>query len=141
MAQRCWLTVIGAVILAGMLLCGAFSLGVAYGKQGLSGDTLRASPEAGALVRLRDELGQPDLLGRIRRASPETLDLATSDGPRSVEMNAETRFLDERGVSMAATDFRSGDLVAVYGELNALAGRVFIARLVVRLPPRATVQP
>jgi hypothetical protein len=124
-----------------MLLSGAFSLGVYYGKHGLSGDTLRTSPEANALVRLRDELGQPDLLGRVRRATPEMLDLATSEGPRSVELNADTQFLDERGTTMPATDLRSGDRVAVYGELNAAAGRVFIARLVVRLPPQATVQP
>lgn len=141
MAQRHWLTAIGAVILVGMLVCGAFSLGVYYGKQGFSGDTLRTTPEAGPLVRLRDEFGQPDLRGRVRRAVPGVLDLATSEGPRSVEVNTETRFLDESGTTMNVADFRSGDLVAVYGELNTVAGRVFIARLVVRLPPRATVQP
>jgi hypothetical protein len=42
---------------------------------------------------------------------------------------------------MSATDFRSGDLVAVYGELNTVEGRVLIARLVVRLPPRPTATP
>jgi hypothetical protein len=84
MTQRRWLTAIGALILVGMLLCGAFSLGVYYGKQGLSGDTLRTSPEANALVGLRDGLGQPDLLGRVRRPTPGVLDLATGDGPRSI---------------------------------------------------------
>lgn len=141
MAQRRWLTAMGAVILVGMLLCGAFSLGVYYGKHGLSGDTLPTAQDAGPLVRLRDAFGQPDLLGRVRRANPETLDLATAEGPRIVEVNAETQFLDERGATMNVTDFRSGDLVAVYGELNTLAGRVFVARLVVRLAPRATLQP
>jgi hypothetical protein len=124
-----------------MLLCGAFSLGVYYGKHGLSGDTLRASPEANTLVGLRDELGQPDLLGRVRRATPEVLDLATGDGPRSIELDADIQFLDERGERVSATDFGSGDLVAAYGELNAVDGRVFIARLVVRLPPRAIATP
>jgi hypothetical protein len=141
MAQRRWLIAVGAVVLAGMLLCGAFSLGVYYGKHGLSADTLRTSPEANGLVRLRDELGQPDVLWRVRRATPEMLDLATSEGPRSVELSADAQFLDERGMTMAANDFRPGDRVAVYGELNAAAGRVFIVRLVVRLPPPATVQP
>jgi len=141
MAQRRWLIAMGAVILVGMLLCGAFSLGVYYGKHGLSGDTLRTTQDPGPLVRLRDEFGQPDLLGRVRRANAETFDLATTEGPRSVEVNAETQFLDESGATMNVTEFRSGDLVAVYGELNTVVGRVFVARLVVRLPPRATLQP
>jgi len=141
MAQRRWLTPIGAVILVGMLLCAAFSLGVYYGKHGLSRDTLRTRPEANALVALRNEIGPPDLLGRIRRMTPAAFDLATSQGPRSVEINAETQYLDEGGASIAAANLGIGDRVAVYGELTAGAGRVFVARLVVRLPVQATVQP
>jgi hypothetical protein len=141
MAPRRWLIAIGAVVLAGMLLCGAFSLGVFAGRRGLSGDTLRTSPEAEPLLRLCDEFGQPDVLGRVRRATSEVLDLATSDGPRSVQMNAGTQLFDEGSAAMSITDLRPGDLVAVYGELNGTAGRAFTARVVVRLPPRVMAEP
>jgi hypothetical protein len=57
------------------------------------------------------------------------------------ELDAETQFLDERGERVSATDLRSGDLVAAYGELNAVEGGVFIACIVVRLPPRAIATP
>jgi hypothetical protein len=141
MARSRWLIAMGAVVLAGMLLCGAFSLGVYAGKHGLSGDTPRTSPEAEPLLRLRDELGQPDLQGRVRRASPQVLDLATSEGPRSVELNGETQFLNERGARMTVADLHPGDPVAVYGDLGVAEARLFIGRLVVRLPIRGTAQP
>jgi hypothetical protein len=88
-----------------------------------------------------DELGQPDLRGRIRRATAEGFDLATRDGPRSVELDVDTRFLDERGAKVSAADPHAGELVAVYGELNTVESSVFIARAVVRLPPRAIATP
>lgn len=141
MAQRRWLISMGAVILVGMLLCSAFSLGVYVGKYGLSGEGLRAGAAAESAAQTRDAVGQPDLVGMIRRAAPDALELATREGPRWIELGPDTQFVDERGVALSAADFHPGELVAVFGELNPTEGRVFLAHLVVRLPPRAPTQP
>jgi hypothetical protein len=141
MAQCRWLIGIGAVIVVGMLLCGAFSLGIYVGKYGFSAQGIGAASQAGGLPQARPAAGQPDLVGMIRRVAPDSLEVATRQGPRWVDLGADTQFVDERGVALSADDFHPGDLVALFGELHATEGRIFLAHLVVRLPPQAPAQP
>lgn len=141
MAQRRWLIGIGALVLAGMLACGAFSLGLYLGRYGLSGEGLRAAFQVRAVPSVGNGAGRPDVVGRLRRALPEALDLATASGPRRIELAAEARIVDDTGASLSAEALRVGDLIAVFGEFGGAGGQTFTANLVVRLPPQATRTP
>lgn len=141
MAQRRWLIAIGALVLVGMLACGAFSLGIYVGKYGLTGEGLRAAFQYETARSPGAAVGRPDVIGRLRRALPEALDLVTAAGPRRVELSQETQFVDEKGVALSADMLRVGDLLAVFGEPGGGGGQAFIANLVVRLPPQPTRTP
>jgi len=141
MAQRRWLIAVGALILAGMLACGAFCLGIYVGKYGLTGEGLRAAFQGRAAQQPAAAAGRPDVVGRLRRVMPEALDLATASGPRRIELTPGTQFVDERGAALTAEDLLVGDLIAVFGELGGDGARSFAANLVVRLPPQPTRTP
>lgn len=78
--------------------------------------------------------GRPQITGRILGLSPDTLNLATPDGPRLVNLVSETRYLDSSGEAISLQDFQRGDIVAVFGRLTQGGNRQFQANLVVKLP-------
>jgi hypothetical protein len=141
MAQRRWLIATGGAVLIGMLLCGAFALGVYVGKYGFTGQGLTYGPNAPPQPGAAGAAPQPDLVGLVRRVSFDSFELATREGPRWVEIDPSAQFLDERGAPLTRSDLRVGDLVAVFGDLNPAEGRLFLAQRIIRLPPRAQDPP
>lgn len=143
--QRLWLLVIGAVIIVVMLLIAAFSLGVYVGEHGWTrqGLTLQGSgpqpgpvqqPQAGpdAPPPLPGGGRPPDLVGRIRRILEGTLFLATSDGPRTVEIDPATQVQTHGGDPRSLDDLIPGRNVAVFGYRSG-DGQTLVAELIVLL--------
>jgi len=148
MAQRRWQILLGAVVLVLMVLAGVFSLGVYVGEHGWTRDALRYEPEAGpgtgAFPGGAPPGGvgrQPDVTGRIRGLTLQSLELTTPDGPRHVELTSDTRCEDEQGTTIALEELRPGDIVAVFADPVAGDGLQLRATRIVRLPPRAPNQP
>ena len=161
--EREWQIALGAAVLVLMLLAGAFSLGVYIGRHGLSREGLRlqgpgaAQPgplapqgpgagQPGALGPQGDipafGAEQPQVVGRVRAVSSESLELATQQGPRLVSLSPETRLEDAQGARLEWTDLRPGAIAAVFGEFSAEGGgRQLLAERVVLLPERPQGQP
>ena len=150
MAANRWQIGLGALILALMLLTAAFSLGVYVGRHGLSREGLRLSgPAPGGPAPGRNDNGlrppgleaEPQVVGRVRAITPEGLELATRDGPRFVRLDESTQVREFDGAPASLTELRSGDMVAIFGELSAVDRRQLVATRIVRLPQTPPGQP
>ncbi len=155
--ERPWLLAVGAVIIIGMLLIAAFALGVYVGEHGWTRDGLtlqgpgaqpgpRPDPDRplqggpDALPPLPAGGRPPDLVGGIRRVMEGTVLLATSDGPRTVELEEATLVETHEGDPRSLDDLQRGQGVAIFGYRGG-DGRALVAELIVLLPasekPRA----
>lgn len=146
MAERRWQIAIGATVLLFMLLAAAFSLGVYVGENGWTREGLQLQPglEAGPMQPGAGQVGPgggPQVVGRIRSLAPQTVELATPNGPRQVEIRADTRFEDENGAEISFSDLRRGDLIEVFGDLVAGGGPRLQASRIVRIPEQPPRQP
>ncbi len=147
MAENRWQIAVGALVLLGMLLAATFSLGVYVGRHGLSREGLRyqPGPQAGQPQVPGGPGGapgpRPDLIGRLRGASPQGLELATQQGPRFVALNEDTKLESMQGDPLTVEDLKPGDLLAVFGEFSVGDGRELLATRVVRLPERPPDRP
>jgi hypothetical protein len=151
-------TIAGGVILLLMLAASSFSLGVYVGEHGWTRDGLNYSagppagkapandglPQGGPVLAgtVRPPLspaglpaGRPDLTGRILRIRPQSIEVATPNGPRIVNLSPETRFLDEDGRTISLKDLKNGDTIAIFGRFTAGDGGELQADIVVRLQP------
>lgn len=129
----------GAVLIVGMLLVAAFSLGVYVGEHrwtwrgvSLAGPQPRPRPGAGPAF---PGLGQPDLIGRVWRVEEGVLSLATPEGPRVVEVTDRTLVRTADGEEVGMGEVRSDSLVAVFGHPDQ-SRRLLIADVIVLLPAR-----
>lgn len=148
MAENRWQIILGAVVLVVILLTGAFSLGIYVGRHGWGEEGLRYKPAASEgqadepIGGLQDLAGdRPDLTGRIRALSRLRIQLATQDGPRTIEVNEDTRVVDDSGVALALSDLRLGDLIAIFGDFTPGDGQRLLASHIVRLPVQNSQQP
>ena len=147
MAERRWLLAAGAVVLVLMLVAAAFSLGVYVGEHGWTREGLTYQPQQpGGLLPDAGAPGGPGgeppaVTGRIRVISPQGLELTTPDGLRFVEITAETRFEGPDGEELSLRDLARGDIVAVFGELQAGDGPRLQASRIIRLPARPVGPP
>lgn len=138
----------GAMVIVGMLLVASFALGVYIGEhgwtragltlQGPGGGTGKPPPGGAGAPGLPSPLPggdrRPDLVGRIREIFEGTLMLATSGGPRTVELNEHTRVATAEREPRSLDNLERGQLVAVFGRRNG-DGQVLVAELLVLLPP------
>jgi hypothetical protein len=69
----------------------------------------------------------PDALGRLVSLTATSVTLDTPQGQVTLAVNASTRAIDEQGNSLAATDLKPGDVIAVFGRDTATT--------LMRLPP------
>jgi hypothetical protein len=148
MAENRWQIILGAVVLLVILITGAFSLGIYVGRHGWDEGGLRyqpAGPEGqpgGPLGGPQDLAGdRPDLTGRIRALSQLGIQLATQNGPRIIEVNEDTRVVDEGGAALTLSDLRLGDLIAIFGDFTPGDGQRLLASHIVRLLERNPQQP
>ena len=133
---------LGGVLIVGMLLVAAFSLGVYVGEHGwtwrgisLAGPQPQPRPGAGPPPPALPGLGRPDLVGRVRRVEEARLSLATPKGPRVVEVTDRTRVRTVDGEEVGMEEVQSGGLVAVFGHPDQ-SRRLLIADVIVLLPAR-----
>lgn len=139
----------GAIVIVGLLLIAAFSLGVYVGEhgwtragltlQGPTGGPGRPPPGGpgapGGFPPLPGGGRRPDLVGEIIETFEGTLMLATPDGPRTIELDQRTRVETAEGEPVSLDDLKCGQHVAVFGRRNG-DGQVLVAELLVLLPPR-----
>lgn len=159
-----YFAICGAVLLGLMLLVATFSLGVYVGRYGLTREGLvYAGPGAqpmggggagqqppGSQLRSPGGPGQaqpgvaplppglnspPQLIGHIIGLSPEAIDLATPNGPRSALLTSETVVEDYEGNTRSLQELTRDQAVGVYGEFSGNGGRVLTATRIVILPP------
>ena len=69
----------------------------------------------------------PDALGRLVSLTATSVTLDTPQGQVTLAVNASTRTIDEQGNSLATTDLKTGDVIAVFGRDTATT--------LMRLPP------
>ncbi len=144
MAANRKLIIAGGVILIVVLLVGAFSLGVYIGRYGVSADGLHYQAASGAPQIDRSRLtrpagipdGEPDITGMIRGGSRDGIQLATQQGPKWIEIDANTSIMEISGSELKVTDLHPRDLVAVFGEFSVDDGSTLLATHIVRLPQR-----
>ncbi len=146
MAKSRWLILPGALIIAGVLCIGVFSLGVYVGRHGLSQEGLQyqaprqndAQPQGVAPAPGLSGLPQrnPEAAGIIRRITRDQIDIGTRDGPRTILLSAQVEFRLEDGRLGTRNDLQVGDLVAVFGQWTTGAARELQAEVVIRLPKK-----
>lgn len=140
---------LGAALIVAMMLVAAFSVGVYVGRhswtdEGLSlagpapqqGQPPAAGPEGGVQLPPRT----PDLVGRVQAVDGPSLRLATPQGPRDVELLAETRVATAGGQRAGLEALRPGIVVAIFGHRGA-SGHTLEADLVVILNGRSGEAP
>jgi hypothetical protein len=128
----------GAFIIVAVMVIGAFSLGIYVGERGWtagppsigsSGSQQPASPQE-PLSR-----GKPDLSGAVQSVTRRSVTIRTSEGPRLVLVNDETRVERHDGKEAGLADLRRNMPVAVFGQFGD-DGRALMANVIVILPPK-----
>jgi hypothetical protein len=153
---------VGGALLLLMLLASSFSLGVYVGEHGWTRDGLSYSGPGGkADANNRPPQGgnapggpvlpgtpqmpqppiglppgRPNVTGRILGIQPQSIQVASSTGPRRIVFAAETRFLEQDGRAITLKDLQKGDVIAVYGVFIGGDGGELRADFIVRLPPK-----
>lgn len=136
------LIIAGGVVLILVLLIGAFSLGVYIGRYGVTTEGLHyqaAIPQIDRSRLTRPEgipEVEPDIVGMIRASSRDGIQIATKQGPKWIEIDANTSVLEISGEELHVKDLRRSDLIAVFGELTIDDGSTLLATYIVRLPQR-----
>lgn len=142
MAANRKLIITGGVILSLVLLIGAFSLGVYIGRYGVTAEGLNyqaVMPKIDQSRLTRPEgipEGEPDIAGMIRASSRYGIQITTQQGPKWIEIDANTSVMDISGKELTVKDLHPRDLIAVFGELTIDDGSTLLATHVVRLPQR-----
>ncbi len=134
----------GGVVLVLVLIIGAFSLGVYIGRYGVSSQGLHYQTAGGVPQIDRSQLtrpegipeGEPDVVGLVRGGTRDGIQLATKQGPKWIEVDANTSVLEISGGELGLKDLRPRDLVAVFGEFSVDDGSTLLATYIVRLPQR-----
>lgn len=164
--ERKLLIITGAILIALIIAIAAFSLGVYVGVHGW---TAGAPSVAGPGQKPALALGQgqqppaagpgqpspdapdqaqprPQLTGRIRSVSGETITLDTSQGPRLFQVAEDVKVFrriqgQAREEPASLEQVLPGKHLAVYGYYEGNGGRRLIARRLVLLPPPPQQQP
>jgi len=134
----------GGVVLILVLIIGAFSLGVYIGCYGVSAQGLhyQAAGDAPQIDRSRLTRpagipeGEADVVGLVRGGNRDGIQLATQQGPKWIEVDANTSVMEISGSELGLKDLRPRDLVAVFGEFSVDDGSTLLATYIVRLPQR-----
>ena len=138
-----------AAILILIVAAASFSAGLYLGQRGYVADlqyqppqNAQGQPPVGNSPQSGPQAGQPnpggigppgapswppDALGRLVSLTATSITLDTPQGQVTLAVNASTRAIDEQGNSLATTDLKTGDVIAVFGRDTATT--------LMRLPP------
>jgi len=151
-----WLIIIGMIIIIGMLVTAAFALGVSVGKNGWGNSEMQGPPvknpqppdpqqggqnrPTGGQQTPQDgpniPPGRPQIVGKLRELSDERLLLAAQNGLREITITPDTRFITDSGDHLEFADLVKGNILGVFGHFIPNDGGVFLADIVIRLPPK-----
>ena len=148
----------GIIVLFFVHVIGAVALGIYVGRYGMTRDGLTFQrpnvqqdnlhpPPVGAPMQRppgqapqnQPGNGEPNIVGRIRHIGPNSLDLATREGPHQVALTGNTLLMGKDRQQISPEMLVEGDIVAVYGFFDD-TGRQLIAKTVI-LVPMAEVKP
>jgi hypothetical protein len=80
--------------------------------------------------------GRPDVIGRVRSITGDSITLNTPQGPRLVTVNEETEVKRAEGEEESSLeDIEPGISIAVFGQFNG-GGKTLVAQVIVILPPK-----
>jgi hypothetical protein len=80
--------------------------------------------------------GRPDVIGRVRSITGDSITLNTPQGPRLVTVNDETEVKRAEGEEESSLeDIEPGTSIAVFGQFNG-GGKTLVAQVIVILPPK-----
>ena len=138
-----------AAILILIVAAASFSAGLYLGQRGYVADlqyqppqNAQGQPPVGNSPQSGPQAGQPnpgvigppgapswppDALGRLVSLTATSITLDTPQGQVTLAVNASTLAIDEQGNSLATTDLKTGDVIAVFGRDTATT--------LMRLPP------
>jgi hypothetical protein len=80
--------------------------------------------------------GRPQIVGILRELNDECILLAAQNGLREISIEPETRYITDTGEQLEFTDLKKGDILGVFGRFFPNNGGIFIADIVIRLPPK-----
>ena len=142
MVKNHWSLLIGLIIISGMLVTAAFSLGLYIGKRGLIEEGIQQGinqprqtannqqpaqnlPAQGANNNNNNQLHQtqarqeePDLTGRFVNLEDDLLVLNTPNGIRQVSVSEDTILISPEKDELSWQEISRGDSLAVFGILN-----------------------
>ena len=141
--KNLWLIVVGLVLLIGMLIIAAFSIGVYVGEHGWTTDGFQYHPARNQPATQPDgnqfppntPPGRPQIIGRVQHITQRTMRIATQKGIRTVLLQEETRYLNANGESIPPDAIQEGDVVAIYGRFAKNDGGQFYSGAIVLLSP------
>lgn len=162
--DRKLLIITGAILIALLIAAAAFSLGVYVGVHGWTAGppsvvgpgpnpprpadpgVQRPQPPSPDDQAQPAPVPRPQLVGRVRSVSDNTITLDTPQGPRLFELAGDVqvsrRNPNQPGQEPASLeDIVSGEHLAVYGRFEGNGGRQLIAERLVLLPPPPDKQP
>jgi hypothetical protein len=152
-----WLIIVGMIFIIGMLVTAAFALGVSVGKNGWGDSELGGNPPRNAPPPAPPQQegqnqsregqqspqdmpnlppGRPQIVGILRELNDECILLAAQNGLREISIEPETRYITDTGEQLEFTDLKKGDILGVFGRFFPNNGGIFIADIVIRLPPK-----
>jgi hypothetical protein len=80
--------------------------------------------------------GRPDVIGRVRSITGDSITLNTPQGPRLVTVNDETEVKQAEGEEeVSLRDIEPATSIAVFGQFND-GGKTLVAQVIVILPPK-----
>ena len=158
--DRKLLIVIGAALIALIIAIAAFSLGVYVGVHGWTAGPPAVAGPGQKLPRLPGQdkqppggamqppaasapgqpLPRPQLLGRVRSVSGDTITLDTAEGPRLFQVAEDVKVFrrsqaESRDEPASLEEVEPGEHLAVYGYFEGNGSRRLIAKRLVVLPP------
>ena len=152
MAKNHWTLLLGLIIITGILVTAAFSLGLYVGKRGLIEQGIQQGinqprqtvnnqqpaqnlPDQNAAqahdnqsAQIRQE--QPDLTGRFVNFSDNLLVLNTPNGMRQVILSEDTLLISPEKGELSWEDISRGDTLAIFGSLNENTRQLEAVRII-----------
>ncbi|HEY59930.1 MAG TPA: hypothetical protein G4N92_04510 [Anaerolineae bacterium] len=140
-----WQLIVGLIIITGMLVTLAFSVGVYVGKRGMLNQEFERlknpvpqQNQQKQTLSNRDNAQegapkQPDIIGMLEEKSNDYLMISTTQGIKQISITPDTLFISANQNPIKLEDLSRGDIIGIFGNLSPDRGDVFEALLVVKI--------